>query len=105
MDAGQGMGKFKEKKEILICFNAGTIRLVDHKGCSGRKRVRWLPIHPILADALCWWEEERPREVDNVFMQLENDVSMGKPFTEHNKLMPRLCARWCEAIWLSCHTA
>ena len=76
-----------------VDLQAGIIRLTDHKGGSGKKRTRWLPLHPTLADALRWWREARPCMVDNVFMRLESDTHMGEPFTERNKLMPRLCER------------
>lgn len=76
-----------------VDLQAGTIRLTDHKGGSGRKRTRWLPMHPTLVDALRWWQEARPCKVDNVFMRVESDAFIGQPYTERNKLMPRLCAR------------
>lgn len=76
-----------------VDFQAGTIRLTDHKAGSGRKRTRWLPMHPTLADALRWWQEARPCNVENVFMRLESVSCIGQPFTERNLLMPRLCAR------------
>lgn len=71
----------------------GRIRLTDHKAGAGRKRVRWLDMHPELVKALAWWKEVRPCEVDNVFMQLQNDAAKGQPFKQRNKLMPLLCAR------------
>lgn len=76
-----------------VDLQAGIIRLTDHKGGSGKKRTRWLPLHPTLVDALRWWQEARPCMVDNVFMRLESHTHMGEPFTERNKLMPRLCER------------
>ena len=69
------------------------IRLVDHKAGGGRQRVRWLAMHPELVRALAWWRDARPLPVDNVFMQLQNDVHRGQPFTQRNKLMPLLCKR------------
>lgn len=76
-----------------VDLNAGTIRLIDHKGGSGRKRTRWLPMHPTLVDALRWWQEGRPCKVENVFMRVDHDSAMGEPFTARQKLMPILCAR------------
>ncbi len=69
------------------------IRFVDHKGGSGRKRVRWLPMHPTLMDALLWWRDARPCKVENVFMRLDNESALGEPFTTRQQLMPVLCAR------------
>ena len=74
-------------------FDEGLIRLTDYKGRSGKKRVRWAGMHPELAKALRWWLEVRPRQVDNVFMQTQNEACMGQPYRQRNHLMPRLCER------------
>lgn len=74
-------------------FDEGLIRLIDHKGKGGKKRTRWAGMHPELAKALKWWIDVRPRQVDNVFMQIQNDACMGLPFRQRNHLMPRLCER------------
>ncbi len=76
-----------------VCFDTQRIRLVDHKGRGGAKRVRWVPMHEELAKALAWWRDERPCVVDNVFMQLHCDGALGEPFQQRNKMMPRLCAK------------
>lgn len=69
------------------------IRFVDHKGGFGKKRVRWLPMHPTLVDTLFWWRDARPCNVENVFMRLDHDSVLGEPFSTRQKLMPILCAR------------
>lgn len=74
-------------------FDEGLIRLTDHKGKGGKKRTRWAGMHPELAKALRWWVSVRPCQVDNVFMQIQNDTCMGLPFRQRNHLMPRLCRR------------
>lgn len=76
-----------------VDLKGGKIRLVDHKGGSGKKRVRWISMHPTLVDALRWWEEVRPCKVENVFMRLENDTALGKPYTQRLKFLSVLCAR------------
>lgn len=76
-----------------VYMQAGRIRLTDHKGGGGRKRVRWLPMHPTLVDALRWWHEARPRKVENVFMRLDHDSALGEPFTCRQKFLAVLCAR------------
>lgn len=76
-----------------VDLNERKIRFVDHKGGSGKKRVRWLPMHPVLVDALRWWRDARPCKVENVFMRTDCDSGMGNPFTSRQKLMPVLCAR------------
>lgn len=76
-----------------VNFDESKIRLVDHKAGAGRQRVRWLAMHPELVKALAWWHAARPCLVDNVFMQLQCDSSLGQPFRQRNKLMPILCAR------------
>ena len=58
-------------------FDEGLIRLTDHKGKGGKKRTRWAGMHPELAKALRWWVSVRPCQVDNVFMQIQNDTCMG----------------------------
>ena len=69
------------------------IRLVDHKGGSGKRRIRWIPMHPTLVEALKWWERTRPAKVDNVFMRVDNNSALGEPFTQRAGLLPVLCAR------------
>lgn len=76
-----------------VDMQAGRIRLIDHKGGAGRKRVRWLAMHPTLVDALRWWHEARPRKVENVFMRLDHDSALGEPFTCRQKFLAVLCAR------------
>ena len=76
-----------------VDLTAARIRLTDHKAGAGRKRVRWLEMHPDLVQALQWWRLNRPCNVPNVFMRIEHDSALGEPFTERSKLMPRLCAR------------
>lgn len=84
---------FRLSWERDIQLRAGMVRLTDHKGGSGAQHVRWQKMHPELIKALTWWWEMRPRKVDNVFMQVHCDGAMGLPFTQRNKLMPRLCAK------------
>ncbi len=69
------------------------IRLSDNKAGNGQGRVRWLQMHPELVKALKWWEENRPCQVDNVFMQTHCDSSMGKPFTQRMNFMRNLCEK------------
>lgn len=76
-----------------VDMQAKRIRFIDHKGGAGKKRVRWLPMHPTLVDALQWWQEARPCTVENVFMRLDHNSVMGEPFTSRQKLLPVLCAR------------
>lgn len=76
-----------------IQLDTGKIRLTDHKANNGAKRVRWLNMHPELIKALSWWKDERPCEVDNVFMQDHCTESLGLPYKARSKLMPRLCER------------
>lgn len=76
-----------------VCFETRKIRLVDHKGRGGTQRTRWVPMHQELVKALVWWREERPCVVNNVFMQIHCEGSMGEPFQQRNKMMPRLCAK------------
>ena len=76
-----------------IQLRDGMVRLTDHKGGSGAQHVRWQKMHPELVKALAWWWKMRPRQVDNVFMQVHCDGSLGLPFRQRNKLMPRLCAK------------
>lgn len=84
---------FRLSWERDVRLETGQIRLIDHKGKCGKQRVRWLAMHPELVKALTWWREERPCQVDNVFMQIHCDSAMGLPFKQRNKLMPRLCER------------
>lgn len=76
-----------------VNLTAARMRLEDHKAGGGRQRVRWLAMHPELVRALAWWRDARPLQVENVFMQLQNDAALGQPFKQRNKLMPLLCAR------------
>lgn len=76
-----------------VNFDSGSIRLVDHKGRDGSSRSRWVPMHPELAKALRWWQSIRPCVVDNVFMQEHCDGTLGDPFQQRSKLMPRLCRK------------
>lgn len=76
-----------------IHLDAGKIRLTDHKGGNGKKRSRWLDMHPELIKALEWWRVARPCEVDNVFMQTQNTAAMGLPYRQRNKFLARLCKR------------
>lgn len=76
-----------------VNLTEARMRLVDHKAGGGRQRVRWLAMHPELVRALAWWRDARPLQVENVFMQLQNDAALGQPFKQRNKLMPLLCAR------------
>lgn len=76
-----------------VNFDSGSIRLVDHKGRDGSPRSRWVPMHPELAKALRWWQSVRPCVVDNVFMQEHCDGTLGDPFQQRSKLMPRLCRK------------
>lgn len=76
-----------------VNFDSGSIRLVDHKGRDGSPRSRWVPMHPELAKALRWWQAVRPCVVDNVFMQEHCDGTLGEPFQQRSKLMPRLCRK------------
>lgn len=76
-----------------VNLTEARMRLVDHKAGGGRQRIRWLAMHPELVRALAWWRDARPLQVENVFMQLQNDAALGQPFKQRNKLMPLLCAR------------
>lgn len=76
-----------------VDFAARRLRLVDHKGDGGAKRVRWSPIHPELDKALRWWRDVRPCAVDNVFMQIHCKATFGQPFSQRSKLMGTLCDR------------
>lgn len=76
-----------------VNLETGMIRLTDHKANNGKKRIRWLQMHPELIKAMRWWYENRPCKVDNVFMQTHCDGALGKPFVHRNKLMPRLCEK------------
>lgn len=84
---------FRLSWERDIDLQAGRIRLTDHKGGGGAQRVRWYDMHPELVKALAWWQEVRPCQVDNVFMQTHCDGALGEPFRQRNKFMPRLCER------------
>ncbi|MBO4311760.1 MAG: site-specific integrase [Desulfovibrionaceae bacterium] len=84
---------FRLSWEKDIRLDTGQIRLIDHKGRNGQQRVRWLSMHPELIKALTWWRKARPCKVDNVFMQTQNESSMGLPFKQRLHLMNRLCAK------------
>lgn len=78
-----------------VDLEVGIIRLSDHKGGGGRKkRVRKIQMHSELIHALTWWKSARPCTVDNVFMQVQSDTDLGKPFTHRSKYMPRVCAKF-----------
>jgi integrase len=72
---------------------AGRIRLTDRKGGNGAERERWLCMHPELVKALAWWHEARPCKVENVFMQTQNESSMGLPYRQRLHFMDSLCER------------
>jgi integrase len=76
-----------------VDFDAGKIRLKDHKAGQGKSRVRWLEMHPVLIQALSWWHSARPCMVENVFMQVQNSGAMGKPYTQRIHIMDNLCKR------------
>lgn len=84
---------FRLSWERDVRLDIGRIRLTDHKARDGKERVRWLQMHPELIKALSWWRDVRPCQVDNVFMQTHCNEAMGKPFTQRNLLMPRLCEK------------
>lgn len=76
-----------------VDLDGGRIRLADHKGGGGKKRSRWIQMHPALAQALEWWKAARPCKVDNVFMQIQSESELGKPFTHRSHYMPNVCKR------------
>jgi integrase len=76
-----------------VDLDGGRIRLADHKGGGGKKRSRWIQMHPELLHALKQWQAARPCRVDNVFMQLQSESEMGKPFTHRSHYMPKVCKR------------
>lgn len=76
-----------------VDLDAGKIRLTDHKAGNGQQRVRWLQMHPELVKALSWWHQARPCKVENVFMQVHCDGSMGQPFRQRRHFMKDLCAK------------
>lgn len=84
---------FRLSWERDIRLDAGKIRLTDHKGGGGKKRDRWLDMHPELIKALEWWWKVRPCQVDNVFMQTQNTTSMGLPYSQRNRFLKHLCKR------------
>lgn len=87
------------------------IRLTDCKGGPKvKKRERWQPIDDNLVDALKWWWQARPAEVNNVFMQTANystvvrdrktkkvlktvETSIGDPYKLRRHFMNKLCKR------------
>ncbi|MFG6375230.1 MAG: site-specific integrase [Desulfovibrio sp.] len=71
----------------------GKIRLTDHKGGFGKKRIRWISMHQTLIEALSWWKENRPCNVENVFMRVDQNAALGQPFTARAMLLPVLCKR------------
>jgi integrase len=76
-----------------VDLKEGKIRLTDHKGGEGAERERYLALHPELVKALAWWFEARPCQVDNVFMQTQNESSMGLPYQQRMHFMNTLCDR------------
>lgn len=88
---GARRGEIFRLKWEDVLLQEGKIRLVDHKAGHGQRRVRWLQMHPELVKALSWWYEARPCKVENVFMQLHCDSTMGEPFTQRLHFMRRLC--------------
>lgn len=76
-----------------VDLDAGRIRLTDHKAGNGQRRERWLQMHPELIKALSWWREARPCKVDNVFMQVHCDTTLGQPFAFRRHFMDNLCAK------------
>lgn len=84
---------FRLSWEKDVRLAEARIRLTDHKGKNGKKRVRWYDMHPELVKAYAWWLEARPCKVDNVFMQTHCHSSMGEPFKQRRWLMSRLCDR------------
>ena len=76
-----------------VDLDAGRIRLTDHKAGNGQARERWLQMHPELVKALSWWHEARPCIVDNVFMQVHCDGSLGQPFSQRRHFMKDLCEK------------
>lgn len=69
------------------------VRLVDHKAGSGKRRERWLPLHPELGRALAWWLDNRPCEREHVFMQVQSDALFGQPYVHRQHLMAKLCRK------------
>lgn len=82
---------FRLSWERNVHLERGQIRLIDHKGKGGKQRIRWLAMHPELIKVLTWWYNVRPCQVDNVFMQIQNETSLGLPFRQRNHFMGRLC--------------
>lgn len=72
---------------------SGKIRLKDRKTSTGKERHRWYDMHPALVQALSWWRQTRPCQVDNVFMQVHCHSAMGLPFQSRSKFCARLCRR------------
>ncbi|CAK7025937.1 MAG: hypothetical protein DELT_02583 [Desulfovibrio sp.] len=84
---------FRLSWEHDVQLDTGRIRLTDRKTGSGEERQRWHTMHPTLIAALKWWQNARPCKVDNVFMQMHCDTSMGEPFKHRSKFCERLCKR------------
>ena len=77
-----------------VDFANNCIYLQDHKGGAGHKyRRRMIQMHPILVNALRWWHDARPCNVDYVFFQTQNDAMRGQPFAHRSKFLPNLCAK------------
>lgn len=76
-----------------VDFGKNKIRLSDNKAGNGQTRVRWLPMHEKLIEALQWWRENRPIQVNNVFMQIQSESSLGAPFTQRMHFMERICKK------------
>lgn len=60
---------FRLSWEKDIRLEDARIRLTDHKGKNGKKRIRWHAMHPEMVKAFAWWWNARPCQVDNVFMR------------------------------------
>lgn len=76
-----------------INLETGKIRLSDRKAGNGQGRIRWLQMHEELVKALLWWKENRPCQVDNVFMQIQSESTLGQPYTQRNRFMISLCEK------------
>ena len=83
---------FRLSWENDVRLNEHRIRLSDNKAGGGQRRYCWMEMHPVLHQALTWWHNARPFNVDNVFMQEQGDMA-GEPFRAKAHMMRRLCAR------------
>ncbi len=75
-----------------VNFEESKICLTDNKAGDGKARKRWLRMHPELIQALQWWKENRPCEVDNVFMNTYKHF-MGRQFLRLENFMKRICEK------------